>query len=99
MREWREGHSRQSFRVDVIRKALYLAVLSRIRAERDDKDTHCYKITRGRAAIIKAYLLRNRPDLNMKGEDFVGLNEECRDIAYVLGREFSVLEAIRGGGE
>ena len=23
------------------------------------------------------------------------LNEECRDIAYVLGREFSVLEAIQ----
>ena len=31
----------------------------------------------------------------MKGEDFVGLNEECMDIAYVLGREFAVLEAIQ----
>lgn len=76
-------------------ESLYTAVLARIRAEQDDKDTYSYKITRGRAAIIKAYLLRNRPDLKMKGEDFVELNEECRDIAYVLGREFSVLEAIQ----
>lgn len=76
-------------------ESLYSAVLSRIRAEQDDKDAHSYKITRGRAAIIKAYLLRNRQELNMKGEDFVELNEECRDIAYVLGREFSVLEAIQ----
>ena len=30
-----------------------------------------------------------------KGEDFVGLNEETNDAAYVTGRIFSVLEAIQ----
>lgn len=76
-------------------ESLFAAVMTRLRAEQDDKDVHSYKITRGRAAIIKAYLLRNCRNLNMKGEDFVELNEECRDIAYVLGREFAVLEAIQ----
>lgn len=74
---------------------LYTATLARIRAEQDDKDSHTYKITRGRAGIIKAYLLRNSHNLSGKGEDFVGLNEECGDIAYVLGREFSILEEIQ----
>lgn len=76
-------------------QSLYAAVMIRMRAEQDDKDAHSYKVTRGRAAIIKAYLLRNCENLKMKGEDFVELNEECRDIAYVLGREFAVLEAIQ----
>ena len=39
--------------------SLYQAVLGRIRAEQDDGDSRIYKITRGRAAIIKAYLLKN----------------------------------------
>lgn len=38
--------------------SLYQAVLGRIRAEQDDGDSRIYKITRGRAAIIKAYLLK-----------------------------------------
>lgn len=76
-------------------QGLYAATLSRIRAEQDNKDSHIYKITRGRAAIIKACLLRNYHCLKEKGENFVGLNEECNDIAYVLGREFSVLEEIQ----
>ena len=72
-------------------ESLYTSVLSRIRADQDDQK----KISRGRAAIIKAYLLRNRRNLGMEGENFVGLNEECKEIAYVLGREFAVLEAIQ----
>jgi len=76
-------------------EGLYMAVLARIRAEQDQKENNVYKITRGRAAIIKAYLLRNCLSLNMKGEDFVELNENCEELAYVLGREFSVLEAIQ----
>ena len=66
--------------------SLYTDTLIRIRAENG-------KITWGRAAIIKAYLNRNYGW--KKGERFMGLNEECTDTAYVLGRLFSMLEAIQ----
>ncbi|MCR2019010.1 type I-C CRISPR-associated protein Cas8c/Csd1, partial [Blautia pseudococcoides] len=42
--------------------SLFLGVMGRIRAEQDDKDSHIRKITKGRAAIIKAYLIRNGYD-------------------------------------
>lgn len=66
--------------------SLYTDTLIRIRAENG-------KITWGRAAIIKAYLNRNYGW--KKGEKFMGLMEECTDKAYVLGRLFSLLEAIQ----
>lgn len=65
---------------------LYSSTLIRIRAEQG-------KITWGRAAIIKAYLIKNHQ--LEKGEKFVGLNEETNDTAYVLGRLFAVLEAVQ----
>lgn len=74
---------------------LYHSVLGRIRAEQDDKDNYTYKITRGRAAVIKAYLMRNSSNPEIKEGLSVGLNENNNQIAYVLGREFSVLEAIQ----
>ena len=76
-------------------ESMYFAVLERIRAEQDDSDTHSYKITRGRAGIIKAYLIRNTKSLQGREVLFVALNEACNDVAYVLGREFSVLEDIQ----
>ena len=66
---------------------LYGAVLGRIRAEQGDK------ITRGRAAILKAYLLRS--GFGKKEEITVALNENSSNVAYTLGREFAVLEAIQ----
>lgn len=75
-------------------EGLYQAVLRRIRTEQDDPDARIYKITRGRAAIIKAYLIRNT-NMTEKEEITVGLNENCENAAYVLGRMFSVLEAIQ----
>ena len=58
----------------------------RIRAEQD--------VTRGRAAILKAYYLRNSPtDLN-KEVFTVSLNETT-NVPYILGRLFSVLEAVQ----
>ena len=72
--------------------SLYQAVLGRIRAEQDDGDSRIYKITRGRAAIIKAYLLKNG---NEKEEITMALNEDSNNTAYILGREFAVLEAIQ----
>lgn len=73
--------------------AMYQAVLGRIRAEQDDKDSGIYKITRGRAAVIKAFLLRNGH--YEKEEITMALNENSSNMAYILGREFAVLEAIQ----
>lgn len=73
--------------------SLYQAVLLRLKADQDNSDAGIYKITRGRAAVIKAYLLRNG---NGKKEEItMALNEESQNTAYVLGREFSVLEAVQ----
>ena len=65
---------------------LYSNTMIRIRAEQG-------KVTWGRAAIVKAYLIRNCAW--GKGDEFMGLNEESNDAAYVLGRIFSVLEAVQ----
>ena len=73
--------------------SLYQAVLGRIRAEQDDSDSGIYKITRGRAAIIKSFLLRN--GTGDKEEITMALYEDSKNVAYTLGREFAVLEAIQ----
>lgn len=73
--------------------ALYEAVLGRIRSDQDDDERRIYKVTRGKAAIIKAFLLRNT---NHEKEDLtVAVNENSENTAYVLGREFAVLEEIQ----
>lgn len=62
-------------------------VTLRIRAERT--------VTRGRAAILKAYYLKNpHPDVP-KEVLTVSLNPDSTNQAYTLGRLFSVLEAIQ----
>lgn len=59
----------------------------RIRAERE--------ITRGRAAILKAYYLKNPHSDIPKEVLTVSLNPDSTNIPYNLGRLFSVLEAIQ----
>jgi CRISPR-associated protein Csd1 len=59
----------------------------RIRAE--------HEISRGRAAIIKAYLLRNTDEKKLKEVSTVALNEQSDYTPYVLGRLFSVLESTQ----
>ena len=76
----------------VLNDALYPATLLdgvslRIRAEHD--------VTRGKAAILKAYYLRNSSDQNMKEVMTVELNEQSAYLPYVLGRLFAVLEAVQ----
>ena len=76
----------------IINNARYPATLLsgvtlRIRAE--------HEVTRGRAAILKAYYLKNTsPDVP---EEVLrmSLNEQSTHIPYTLGRLFSVLEAIQ----
>ncbi|MCI9298481.1 MAG: type I-C CRISPR-associated protein Cas8c/Csd1 [Lachnospiraceae bacterium] len=61
----------------------------RIRAEKE--------VTYGRAAIIKAYYLKNKnKDCSKeKGVLEMELNENCTDVPYTLGRMFAVLEHIQ----
>lgn len=67
--------------------SLLEATMLRIRAERN--------ITWGRAAIIKAYYLKNPHDDCPKEVLTVSLNESSTDTAYTLGRLFSVYEAVQ----
>lgn len=67
-------------------ESLYTDTLIRIRAEQG-------KITYGRAAILKAFLIQNYKW--REGDHYMGLNEECKEPAYVLGRLFAVLEFIQ----
>ena len=59
----------------------------RIRAERN--------VSRGQAAIIKAYYLRNSSNSKLKEVMTVELNEQSTYLPYVLGRLFAVLEAVQ----
>lgn len=72
-------------------ETLYRQTLLRIRAEHD--------ITRGKAAIVKGYLLRNtkhRKDYSyIKEASTMALNEASNYTPYVLGRLFSTLEAVQ----
>ncbi|RHV54671.1 type I-C CRISPR-associated protein Cas8c/Csd1 [Faecalibacterium sp. OM04-11BH] len=61
-------------------------VTLRIRAEQN--------VTRGRAAVIKAYYLRNYSTELNKEVYTVSLNETT-NVPYLLGRLFSVLEAVQ----
>ena len=66
--------------------SLYTDTLIRIRAEQGN-------VTWGRASILKAYLIQNFQW--EEGETYMGLNEESKDTAYILGRLFAVLEGIQ----
>ena len=67
--------------------SLLNGVMLRIKAE-------C-EVTRGRAAIIKAYYLRNENKYCPKEVLEVELNEHCRNVPYTLGRLFAILEHIQ----
>ena len=72
-------------------ETLYMQTLLRIRAEHD--------ITRGKAAIVKGYLLRNTKNRKnytyIKEVSTMALNEASNYTPYVLGRLFSTLEAVQ----
>jgi CRISPR-associated protein Csd1 len=62
-------------------------VALRIRAE--------HEVTRGRAAILKAYYSKNKHQDVPEEVLTVSLNPDSTNIPYTLGRLFSVLEAIQ----
>ena len=67
--------------------SLLEAVMLRIRAESS--------VTRGRAAIIKAYYLKNPHSDCPKEVLTVSLNEASNNPAYILGRLFSIYENVQ----
>ena len=67
--------------------ALLEAVTLRIRAERD--------VTPAKAAIIKAYYLKNQNPKVPKEVLTVSLNESSTNVPYTLGRLFAVYEAAQ----
>ena len=71
---------------------LFIQTEIRLRAE--------HEVSRGKAAILKAYLLRNVVELNPDTHPYkevlqVQLNENTTYLPYRLGRLFAVLEALQ----
>ena len=71
----------------------------RIRADQDERDENGRrkerKITYGRAAILKAFFLKNRGFQVPEEVLQVELNEQSNHLPYVLGRLFAVLERVQ----
>lgn len=67
--------------------SLLEAAMLRIRAERE--------VTPGRAAILKAYYLKNPSEQCPKEVLTVSLNENSTNIPYTLGRLFAIYEAVQ----
>lgn len=74
-------------------ESLYENVLLRIRATTNDPERHVRKVTRGRAAIVRAHLIKNAG--KSEKEVTMSLNEDKSCPAYVLGRIFATLEEIQ----
>lgn len=74
-------------------EALYQNTILRAKADQDNPDKNITKISRIKAAIMKACLIRNYK----YNEEVVtvALNEECKKVPYVLGRLFAVLEDLQ----
>lgn len=69
--------------------ALYENILMRVRAEQGSR-----KVSRGKAAVIKACLLRNLHE-NERKCIIVALDTKTKDKAYNLGRLFAMLESVQ----
>lgn len=74
-------------------EALYQNTILRAKADQDNPDKNITKISRIKAAIMKACLIRNYK----YNEEVVtvALNKECKKVPYVLGRLFAVLEDLQ----
>lgn len=70
--------------------ALFQNIILRVKADQDNPDKFISKVSRIKAAIIKAYLIRNE-----KRDITVGVDFERKNKAYILGRLFSVLENLQ----
>lgn len=74
-------------------EALFQNIMLRVFSDQDDDDG-IHKVTYVKAAFIKAYLLKNSKE--RWGETItMTVNENCKEISYVLGRLFAVLEGLQ----
>lgn len=73
-------------------EALLQNIILRAKADQDNPDKKISKINRIKAAVIKACLLRNYEN---KEVATVPLNEESKNVPYILGRLFAVLENLQ----
>lgn len=67
-------------------EALYQNTILRAKADQDNPDKNITKISRIKAAIIKAYLIRNKKEVIT-----VNLDEKRTDFPYIWGRLFAIL--------
>lgn len=74
-------------------ESLFQQAILRIRATQDNDEKKTRKINYGRAAITKAYLIRNC-GISEK-ELTVELNEGWTNVPYCLGRLFSLMERLQ----
>lgn len=73
-------------------------VMMKIRTEQDEKKDGKRiekKVTPARAAIIKAYYLKNKHECCPEEVLTVSLNESSTNVPYTLGRLFAVYEAVQ----
>lgn len=79
-------------------EAMFQNIMLRIFADQDEYNengTRTFdKTGQVRAAFIKAYLLRNHTT-RWESEIKMTVNDHCKEISYVLGRLFSVLENVQ----
>jgi CRISPR-associated protein Csd1 len=64
--------------------SIFQSILNRIRVDKE--------INRNRAAFLKAYIVRKNRILHKKGGATMSLNLEEKDVGYLLGRLFALLE-------
>lgn len=90
--------SRAIFAGSIYPVSLIELVMMRIRADQDEKIDGKRierKVTPVRAAILKAYYLKNTNKLCPEEVLTVSLNEASTNIPYTLGRLFAVYEALQ----
>lgn len=79
-------------------ESLYHQMLLRVFKDQDKPaeagSKAIYKVSHTKAAFIKAYLLKNATK-HWEGKLQMAVNTKTKDISYVLGRLFSVLEDIQ----
>lgn len=78
-------------------EAVYQNILLRVFCDQDSQkedSKKVHKVTFTKAAFIKAYLLKNCKKGWVK-EITMAVNENCNEVAYVLGRMFAVLENLQ----
>lgn len=74
-------------------EGMYQSIIERIRASQNDEEKQTKKVTRSRAAFIRAYLLKN---VGLSREEItVTVNEDLPSVAYNLGRLFAILESLQ----